>query len=48
VEERLATSGQVMSSDLIAIVSSLDALPDKVEEIVAISSIQHFVRYSLN
>jgi hypothetical protein len=48
VEEQLKNSGQVMSSDLIVIVSSLDAPLAKAEEILAISSIRHFAKFSLN
>ena len=48
VEDRLRTSGRVTNSDLIVIVSSHDAPREKVEEILAISSIQHFAKFSLN
>ena len=48
VEHRLKHSGQVTSSDLIVTHNSLNALPVKVEEILAISSIQPFARFSLN
>jgi hypothetical protein len=48
VEDQLKTSGQVTNSDLIVIVNSQDAPLVKVEEILAISSIQHFAKFSLN
>ena len=48
VEDQLKTSGQVTNSDLIVIVSSHDAPHARGEEILAISSIQHFAKFSLN
>jgi hypothetical protein len=48
VEHRLKTSGQVTNLDLIVIVSSQDEPPAKEEEILAISSTQHFAKFSLN
>jgi hypothetical protein len=48
VADQLKTSGQVTNSDLIVIVSSHDAPHVKAEEILAISSIQPFAKFSLN